>query len=126
MTPIQRIAQIYGVVFTLAGVVGFLTTEFSLQMSMLLGLFPVNLVHNAVHLLFGVWGLRSARTVSGAVGYCRGAGLVYVVLAVLGIVAANVLVPIVPIHGNDVWLHALLGFSLIGFGLGMSPEKSNP
>jgi hypothetical protein len=121
-TTIQRIAQLFGVVFALIGVVGFVTTGFTMEMRMLLGMFPVNLVHNFVHLLFGIWGLVAARSVSGATGYCRGAGGIYLVLAVLGHLMGGALMNIVPIHGNDIWLHAALGIVLLVAGFTATPK----
>ena len=116
-TTVQRVALIFGIVFLLVGVLG-LITEGGMDMesdAMLLGMFPVNLLHNIVHLLFGVWGLLAARAWSSARTYAQIGGVIYLVLAVLGRVAEDGF-GLVPLGGNDVWLHALLGIVLAGVG----------
>ncbi len=118
---IQRVAQVFGVVFVLVALVGFFTPGgMGMDASMegaphLLGLFPVNLLHNLVHLVFGVWGLLAGRAASSARSYCRGAGIIYVVLAGLGFVTPTTF-GLIPIGGHDIWLHALLGIILVAVG----------
>lgn len=51
----QTIARVLGVVFLLVGLLDFVTTPFSMEGGLLLGLFPVNVLHNLVHLIFGAW-----------------------------------------------------------------------
>ena len=116
MTTIQRVAQIFGVVFILVAILGFVASGTSMESdpemaAKILGLFPVNLLHNVVHLLFGIWGLVASRTASGSVGYARIGGVIYLVLAVLGYVAPDGF-GMVPLGGNDIWLHVLLGAAL--------------
>ena len=85
----------------------------------LLGLFHVNVLHNAVHLLFGVMGLLMARTYPAARTYARVVAVAYLLLTVMGLIpAANMhnTFGLVPIHGNDVWLHALIGLAAAYFG----------
>ena len=103
------------------GVLGFVTTGMSMDADMatapkLLGLFPVNALHNIVHLLFGVWGLLAARTVAGATQFAKVGGGIYVVLAILGLVAPTTF-GLIPVGGNDVWLHGLVGVVLLYVGL---------
>jgi hypothetical protein len=81
----------------------------------LLGMFPVNLPHNVVHLLFGLWGVAASRSFSGAKGYCQIAGVIYLVLAVLGFVAPTTF-GFIPIGGSDIGLHAVLGLVLAAVG----------
>jgi hypothetical protein len=52
----QATARGFGGVFLLIGVLGLVTTPFSMSSELLLGLFPVNVLHNLVHLAFGGWG----------------------------------------------------------------------
>ncbi|HKP74489.1 MAG TPA: DUF4383 domain-containing protein [Longimicrobiaceae bacterium] len=114
----QRVALIFGVVFVLVAVLGFITpggTSMDATGGMLLGMFPVNLLHNVVHLLFGVWGVLASRTWPAARTYCRIGGIIYLVLTVLGFVAPTTF-GLIPIGGNDIWLHALLGIVLAGVG----------
>ena len=118
---VQTVARIFGVVFLLIGVLGFVTGGMSMEADpalapKVLGLFPVNVLHNAVHLLFGVWGLAASRTASGAAMYAKGAGGIYLVLALLGFVAPSTF-GLIPIGGNDIWLHALIGVVLLTVGL---------
>jgi hypothetical protein len=120
MSPVQRIAQVFGIVFILVAVLGFVTSGMSMEADpatapKLLGLFPVNVLHNVVHLLFGVWGLAAARTFGGAATYGRLGGIIYVVLVALAFVSPN-LFGLVPIGGHNIWLHAVLGVALVGAG----------
>ena len=82
----------------------------------LFGLFPVNALHNVVHLIFGIWGVLGARSYGGSRAYLVGAGLTYLVLAALGYVVPNGL-GLMPIGGNDIGLHLFLGLGLTLSGL---------
>ena len=117
----QMFARILGIVFLIIGVAGFvpgLTTEhyhpdvtLDAGLGLEWGLFPVNYAHNAVHLLFGVWGLVAGRSLSAAALYGKVVGVSYGLLAVLGLIPAAKLWTVfglVPIYGHDVWLHALI------------------
>ena len=125
MTTVQRAAQIFGVVFLLVGIAGFFVTGLSMEADpehapRLLGLFPVNALHNVVHLLFGVWGLVASRTFEGSRTYGRAGGVIYLLLAVLGFVTPD-LFGLVPIGDHDIWLHAVLGIALAAVGFTARP-----
>ena len=120
-------ALIFGVVFTLTGVAGFfaappppgappLVVEHGHGLA--LGLFPVNTLHNVVHLLFGVLGIAAARgAILSARDYFRVVAVAYTLLAVLGLIpATQTAFGLVPIWGSDVWLHALLAAAAAYFG----------
>lgn len=115
MTTVQRVAQIFGVVFLILGIAGFFFSM-SMEEALLLGMFPVNVVHNIVHLLFGLWGLAAARSFAGAKSYAQITGVLYLVLAVLGFVDPTGF-GLIPIGGNIIWLHAAIGLvlSYVGF-----------
>ena len=121
MTAGQRIAQIFGWVFIATGLLGFAATGSSMDPNhltapRLLGLFPVNVLHNVVHLSFGLWGVLGARSVGGARSYLIGAGLIYLILAGLGFIAPNGF-GLVPLGGNDIGLHVFLAAGLLISGL---------
>ena len=122
---VTTFARVFGVVFVLVGVLGFLpaaTTD-----GMLLGLFPVNTAHNVVHILLGLWGLAAGGTVTGAVGYFKAITVIYALLAVLGLIPATQnLFGLAPIHGNDVWLHAVLALAAAYFGFGPAAKARVP
>ncbi|HYE95519.1 MAG TPA: DUF4383 domain-containing protein [Rubricoccaceae bacterium] len=114
---VQTFALVFGALYVLVGILGFVpglvTPEPAHDMAIdaghgrLLGLFPVNLAHNLVHLLIGAWGLLAMRSLAGSVNYARGLAVLYGVLAVLGLIpATNTLFGIAPIYGLDVFLHA--------------------
>jgi hypothetical protein len=115
-------ARVFGVLFVVIGILGFvpqLTPD-----GQLLGLFPVNAVHNIVHILLGVWGLAAGGSVAGAVTYFKGIAIIYALLMVLGLIpATNTLFGLAPIHGNDVWLHGVLAAiaAYYGFVRGKAP-----
>lgn len=120
MTTVQRTALVFGIVFLLIGIAGFFATGTSMDANMetaprLFGLFPVNMLHNLVHLAFGVWGLAAYRSFTASRGYAQVAGVAYLLLAVIGFVVPEFF-GIMPIGGNDIWLHVLLGAVLAGVG----------
>jgi hypothetical protein len=124
---LKTFALIWGILFLAAGASGFIpalsppATHPGLTMehgsAMALGLFPVNTLHNIVHLLFGVWGLLAARSVGAARGYAQAVAVAYGLLIILGLLPqTNNLFGFVPIHGNDVWLHVALALPAAYFG----------
>ena len=86
--------------------------------ALLLGLFQVSILHNIVHLLFGVAGLAMSRTARNAIAYLIGGGAIYLVLWIYGMVIdktseAN----FVPLNDADDWLRFFLGLGMIALGL---------
>jgi len=120
MATVQRVAQVIGWIFIIVGIMGFFATGTSMDANVetaprLFGLFPLNLLHNFVHLGFGIWGIAAARAWSSAKTYCQVAGVIYLVLAVLGFITPSGF-GIIPIGSHDIWLHAGLGIVLTYFG----------
>jgi hypothetical protein len=131
--PVQLAATVVAVVFLLVGILGFvpgITTNYDQLMvaghhseSLLLGLFQVSILHNIVHMLFGVAGLVLARTATGARNYLVFGGAIYLVLWVYGLVidfdsAAN----FVPLNTADNWLHLILGIGMVALGVLLGRE----
>lgn len=116
---VQTFARIFGIVYVLVGLMGFVpglvqplidTGNLAVEAGYgrLLGLFPVNVVHNLVHLVAGVWGIMAARSFAGSVGFSKAMTIIFGILAILGIIpATNTLFGLAPIYGIDVVLHAL-------------------
>jgi hypothetical protein len=120
--------MVVGAVFLLVDILGFMpgvTTNYDTMtfaghdsMAMLLGVFAVSVLHNIVHLLFGIAGLALARTPSGARNYLIVGGVIYLVLWIYGLVidhdsAAN----FVPLNTADNWLHLGLAVGMILLGI---------
>ena len=82
-----------------------------------LGLFPVNILHNLVHLVFGVWGIAAARKLDSARIYAKSVAIIYALFVVMGLVPGlDTTFGLVPLHSNDVWLHVLLAAPAAYFG----------
>jgi hypothetical protein len=120
-------AAAVGAVFLLVGVLGFIpgiTTDYDSMKfadhdsgAQLLGVFQVSILHNIVHLLFGVAGLYAATQSRLVAPFLYGAAAIYGVLTVYGIVidkesSAN----FVPLDSADNWLHLVLTVALAGMG----------
>ncbi|MCE7082689.1 DUF4383 domain-containing protein [Streptomyces sp. ST2-7A] len=135
--PVSLAALLVGVVFLLVGVLGFvpgITTNFEdiefaghQSEAMLFGIFQVSILHNLVHLAFGVAGLIMARTVALSRLYLIGGGLIYAVLWIYGLVidhdsAAN----FVPLNTAVDWLHFGLAVGMISLGLFMPRNIPQP
>ena len=131
---VQRIALVVGATFLLVGILGFIpgiTQDFD-QIEFaghesgaeLLGLFKVSVLHNIVHLLFGVLGVALARRADTARVFLIGGGIVYLVLFAYGLAIdhdsdAN----FVPVNDADNWLHLGLGMGMILLGLITLPRR---
>jgi hypothetical protein len=125
MSTLRRFALVFGIVFLLVGVAGFIpgvtqphdhpNVMLKAGMGLVLGLFPVNVLHNAAHLLFGAWGLAASRSDGAASTYGKVVFIAYAVLTVMGLIPAmnlNTAFGFVPLYGHDIWLHA--GLALVG------------
>lgn len=132
---LKKAAAVVGAVFLLVGIAGFIpgiTTNYDDLMAAgpdsdakLLGIFEVSILHNIVHVAFGVLGLWAARAWDSARGYLIGGGVVYLALWIYGMVIdhdsdAN----FVPVNTADNWLHFGLGVGMIALGVLLSKDRT--
>ncbi len=133
-TRMQQAAAVVAGVFALVGIAGFIpgvTTNYD-QLELaghesgaeLLGIFQVSILHNVVHLGFGLVGLALARTWSGARSFLIGGGVLYGVVWLYGLLVdkhteANFL----PVNTADDWLHLVLAAGMLALGLLLSRER---
>ena len=128
--PVQQAALLVGLVFLVVGALGFIpgiTTDYgSLEFAShesgaeLFGLFQVSILHNLVHLDYGLTGLMLAGTAAGAYSYLLVGGAVYLVLWVYGLsVGHDSDANFVPLNTADDWLHFVLGIAMIGLALAL-------
>jgi arginine exporter protein ArgO len=135
-TWLPTAAMVVGATFLLVGILGFIpgiTTDYGDMTfagheseAKLLGIFEVSVLHNIVHLAFGVAGLLAARAASTAAWYLLVGGALYGVLWLYGLLidkesTAN----FVPLNTADDWLHFVLAVLMIVLGgLGLSRLRS--
>lgn len=133
----RSFAQIVGIVFILVGVVGFFPglksgpppgiPHLALDggYGLLLGLFPVNWLHNLVHLGIGIAAWASSQDHDSARQFARGLTFFYGALAVMGLLPVlNMTFGLIPLYGHDVWLHAGTAAMASYFGFGQRVETS--
>jgi hypothetical protein len=126
---IKRFTFILGLVFVLVGILGFvpqlvdhhpmlgIDPDLSNEHGLLFGLFPVNGVHNVVHILFGVWALWASQNVFRSRTYCRANAVLYGGLAILGFFPGfKTMFGLMPIHGHDIWLHGAIAMATGYYG----------
>lgn len=117
-------AGVVGAAFLLVGILGFIPGITSNYDAMelaghesgaeLFGIFQVSILHNIVHLAFGVVGLAAARTAASARYFLGIGGLVYLAIWIYGLAVdhgsdAN----FVPLNDADNWLHLGLGVGML-------------
>ena len=134
-SPVRLAAQVLGAVFLLIGILGFIpgiTTNYGDMYiaghdsnAKLLGLFQVSVLHNLVHLAFGVAGLAMGRTVSGGRTFLVGGGAIYLVIWLYGLVVnQNSGANFVPFNTADNWLHLVLGVVMIALGVTLTRQSA--
>jgi hypothetical protein len=113
-------ALVFGIAYLAAGLLGLIPaalvpppvdappTRFALMYGYLLGLFPVNIVHTALNLAVGAWGLGAWSGRTSAVRYARVLAILFGVLAVMGMLPLlNTTFGFMPLQSHDIWLHAV-------------------
>jgi hypothetical protein len=121
-------AKVVGAVFLLVGILGFIpgiTSNYSslsfaghMSEAKLLGIFQVSILHNIVHILFGIAGIAMAKRADSARTYLVGGGVIYLVLWIYGLVTSDQSsANFVPVNTADDWLHLVLGLGMIALGV---------
>ena len=132
---VRRFALFAGVQFVLFGVLGFIPgvtqppaagappLAVDAGYGMLLGLLPVNILHNLFHVGSGVLALVASRSFSNARLFARGLAIVYGLLTVLGLIPGlNTTFGLIPIYGWDVAYHGVLAAVAAYFGFMASAD----
>jgi arginine exporter protein ArgO len=132
-TAVQKVSLIVGIVFLVVGIAGFipgLTTGMDQMsfaghdsMAMLLGVFQVSVLHNIVHLLYGIAGIALAATRRASRAYLIWGGVVYAVIWLYGLFfGGDMPANFVPLNSADNWLHLFLAVAMILLGIFVSPR----
>jgi hypothetical protein len=134
LLAVQGAAVLVAAAFLAVGIAGFIPglTSHLDQLhwahgshSALFGVFEVSVVHNLLHLAFGVAGLLLARTFARARAYLIIGGAIYLGLWVYGLLIdlggpRNLL----PLNNADNWLHFGLGVVMVLLGLTLAGTKT--
>ncbi len=134
---IRRFALIWGIVFLLVGLAGFVPgflmpfapdhPPLAVESAggLLFGLFPVNVLHNLVHIAFGIWGIAVWRSVAGSRTYAQSVAVIYAIFVVMGFFPGlNTTFGLIPLFGHDIWLHAVLAAGGAYFGFVARPAEA--
>ena len=123
-TPVQLVATLVGLSFLAAGVGGFIPgiTDNVGNIPLyghdspakLLGIFQVSVLHNIIHLIFGLAGLMMAK--ASAKTYLVGGGIIYLAVWVYGMYAGAGL-DMVGLNHADNLLHLGAGGGMVVLGL---------
>lgn len=121
-TPGQTFALIFGAIYVLIGILGFFVAEEFTGGSPddKLIVFPVNHLHNIVHLAIGALLLAGSRTVAGAKQANTIVGAGYLLVALLGFLGLEFMSTLLNINGSgsaDNFLHLASGALALYFGL---------
>ena len=132
MSLARIVVLIFGAVYVVVGLLGFLgdpivaeANHADMQSASgdLLGLFPINVVHNIVHLAIGAFLLWGATQHDRAILSARVVGAVYLLVGLLGFVVPDTF-SLMPIGGNDIWLHLATAAVLLGVSfMNEEPER---
>ena len=135
--PGQYFALIIGIFFLLCGVMGFIPAfvkeptvtpdiaglGFTTGYGNLLGLFPINVLHNVVHLVVGLLGIYASISLDSTRLYSGALGLFYGALTVMGLFPpTQSTLGFIPIFGNDIWLHGVTAAIAVYFGFIATPD----
>jgi Domain of unknown function (DUF4383) len=111
-TPAQWYCLLAGLSLLLAGIFGFISdssfdTGDGVQGDLFLG-FEVNAIHNLVHVASGLVLLAASPKRASARAVALGFGLVYGVVAVIGLIDGSDVLGLIPVNSADNLLHIAL------------------
>lgn len=119
-SPAQTFALVFGAVYLLVGIAGFLVTGFDNFVGRtyddVLILFPVNPLHNIVHLAVGALWLGAAAKHASAKSVNMLIGIVYALVTVLGFLGALKFLAIEGPGSADNFLHLASAGLALYFG----------
>ncbi|AYY14557.1 DUF4383 domain-containing protein [Actinobacteria bacterium YIM 96077] len=126
--PVRQATYVVATAFLVIGVLGFVpgvTAEYDEMRfagpdsnAQLFELFTVSILHNVVHLVFGVVGIVMARGARPARIYLIVGGLIYLLLFIYGmLVERGSDADIVPLDEASNWLHLGLAIAMVLLGL---------
>lgn len=119
-SPAQIFALAFGVVYLLIGIVGFAVTGFdgfaAKSYNEILILFPVNPLHNIVHITIGALWLFAAKDHPTAKRINTFIGVAYLAVAVLGFLGVLKFLAIEDAGSADNYLHLASGALSLFFG----------
>lgn len=122
-------ALVFGLVYLVVGVAGFIPglvfgtpEDMPSATGNLLGIFPINAVHNVVHLAIGAALLYGATATPAAIMVSRIVGVTYILVGLLGIPFPDGF-GLLPLGGTDVLLHLATGAILLYIGFGAPSEE---
>jgi hypothetical protein len=136
MTLAQRFAQVFGAIYLLVGILGFIPPLLAKVppvpplgipafAGFLIALFAVNWLHSVAHLAIGAAGLATFRNPAAASTYALVVGVAYALLFLLGLFGGpyGLLGTLVPLNGLDNLLHLLTAVvALAAYFLSAQPE----
>lgn len=115
---VSKFARVFGVILLLVGILGFVPGVTS--SGYLLGIFEVDIVHNIIHLLTGILALAFA---SGAPReFFKIFGIVYLLVAVVGIVQGDTVFGLFDVNGADHVLHVVI--AVVALAVGFKKDSS--
>lgn len=116
----KKLALLFGVVFVLVGILGFIPALSPIKsdgMRYLLGLFMVGGIHNAIHLLSGVAALAaSVKSEKASLLYFKVFGAVYALVTIVGFIQKTTVLGIFDVNLADNFLHLALALAIGGIG----------
>ena len=119
-SPAQIFALVFGVVYLAFGILGFAVTGFDEFAGQTFGdelvIFPVNPLHNIVHLLLGAVWIGASRSHAAAKGVNLVLGIVLLVVFILGMAGALKWLAIEGAGSADNYLHLASAALSIYFG----------
>lgn len=115
----QTLALVFGAVYTLVGLAGFLVSDtFAARNDGTLLGFEVNNLHNIVHLLIGVALLAASQRLDSARSANLAIGATYLALGVLGWFIDDTSANVIALNEPDHLLHLASGALLTAVALG--------
>lgn len=120
---VKQISWVFAIVFLAVGILGFVPGITS--NGHLLGIFEVDTLHNIIHLVSGLVFLYAAMTPAKAGLVYKVFGVVYALVAVIGLIQGDTVLGLINTNMADHLLHVVLAVLILYVGFGMK-EKSMP
>ena len=126
---VNRFALILGIVYIAFGILGLISgflvapTGEAPDLSVttlygyIVGLFVVNILLTVIHLAIGVWGVVVSGNTLQSLMFARSVAIIFAILTIFGLVPGlNTVFGLMPLYGNNIWLHALTAIIAAYFG----------